>query len=100
MQLPLLLHSEVLHSGWCEKVPLLLLHSEQLPVVEKGLLAMKALQGTCSFSAESARLQALVEQLERGLVEEETKVDNDYTSNLLEHCRVLLRYIRRKHSEL
>ena len=78
----------------------MLLHSDQLPVVEKGLLAMKALQGTCSFSAESARLQVLVEQLERGLVEEETEVDDDYTNNLLEHCQTLLRYTRRKHSEL
>ena len=96
LELPVLLYNEVLNSGWCENVPALI-HSDQLMVVEKGLLAMRALSGTCNFSAQSARLKELVRQLESGA---EAELDTEYTNYLLEQCRTLLKDIRSQNLDL
>lgn len=96
LELPVLMYNEILSGGWCENVPVLI-HSDQLLVVEKGLLAMRVLSGTCGFSRESARLKELVKQLEDGA---EAELDTEYTNQLLELCRTLLKYIRSQNLDL
>lgn len=81
----------MLRSGWCAHVPLLI-QSDQLVVVEKGLLAMRALSGTCNFSAAWTRLQALTRQLEQSGRDQGS---DEYAENLLEHCRALISDIRK-----
>lgn len=95
LELPVLVYNEVLTNGWCENVPVLI-HSDQLVVVEKGLLAMKELSGTCSFSRESGRLKELIELLESGAAE----LDSEYTNQLLELCKTILRDIRSQNLDL
>ena len=97
LELPVLVYNEVLNSGWCKNVPILI-HSEQLERIEKGLLAMSALSGTCSFSKEVTRLKELVENFSS--IRDEPDVDIEYTEHLLKHCRSLLRYIRTQNSDL
>lgn len=96
LELPILVYNEVLSAGWCNNVPVLI-HSDQLMVIEKGLLAMRALSGTCSFTGELSRLKELVRQWESGAGAE---VDTEYTNQLLEHCRALLKYIRNQNLDL
>ena len=96
----MLVYNEILSSGWCDNVPVLI-HSDQLMVVEKGLLAMRVLSGTCSFTRELTRLKELVRHLESGADQMTgTEVDAEYTNQLLEHCRVLLKYIRSQNLDL
>lgn len=77
----------------------MLIHCEQLVRIEKGLLAMRALTGTCRFSAESARLKELISWLENYSVGPDG-VDIEYVNSLLERCRSLLRSIRSQNLDL
>lgn len=100
LELPVLVYNEVLSSGWCDNVPMLI-HSDQLAMIEKGLLAMRALCGTCGFSAASARLRALVRQFEGSdTSHSEAELNMEYINHLLEHCRALLKYIRSQNLDL
>ena len=96
LELPVLIYSEVLSSGWCTNIPLLI-QSDQPVMIEKGLLAMRALSGTCSFSATSARLRALEKQFES---RQNPELDTEYTEHLREHCRALLKDIRKHNLDL
>jgi hypothetical protein len=99
LELPVLVYNEILNSGWCDNVPVLL-HSDQLTVVEKGLLAMRALSEMCNFSQASSRLKELVGQLEGVTETTGEEVDTEYTNQLLEHCQTLLKYIRSQNLDL
>lgn len=67
--------------------------------IEKGLLAMKALSDTCSFSAESARLKELIQKFEKNRADEPDE-DIEYMDILAEHCRTILKHIHTQKSEL
>lgn len=98
LELPILVYSEVLSAGWCTHIPLLI-QSDQVAMIEKGLLAMRTLSssGTCSFSATAARLRALVTRFESS---KESELDAEYAASLLEHCKELLKEIWKQHLDL
>lgn len=89
-----MIYDEVLISGWCKNIPLLI-YSDQLVRVEKGLIAMEALIRTCGFTAEMPRLKKLKKWLEK-----DTDGDMEYASQLLGHCNSLLRSIRQYNLDL
>ena len=90
----MLIYSEVLQSHWCTNIPILI-HSDQLVRVEKGLMAMHALVHTCGFSRETAAVKNLVKQLQA-----DTHGDIEYTRHLLELCQSLLTSMHDHNSEL
>lgn len=79
-------------------------------MVEKGLLAMKALSETCNFSGEYKRLKQLVKQFVEQLessgaqasaAEMDGKVDAEYIRHLLQLCGTLLENIHNRwHADL
>ena len=89
-----MIYSEILNSGWCKNIPVLI-HSDQLVRVEKGLIAMEPLVQTCGFTTEMPRLKDLLKWLES-----DTDDDMEYVNQLLEHCNTLLRSIRQYNLDL
>ena len=73
-----------------------LIYWDQPAQVEKGLLAMEALQNTCNFTGHNSQLHALVKQFRKALQEE----SDEFTASLLEHCSELLRTIRQANMDL
>ena len=94
-QIPAFLLHQILEYGWCQHVATLI-YWDQPAQVEKGLLAMEALQNTCNFTVHNSQLHALVKQFRKTLQEE----SDEFTASLLEHCSGLLRSIRRTNMDL
>ena len=94
-QIPAFLLHQILEYGWCQHVATLIYWDQPAPV-EKGLLAMEALQNTCNFTGHNSQLHALVKQFRKALQEE----SDEFTASLLEHCSGLLRSIRRTNMDL
>ena len=105
LEFPAVTHNEVLRSGWCKHVAVLI-SFDRLMVVEKGLLAMNALRETCNFSAEYKRLEQLMQQfvelLESGGAHDSGEnMDPEYIGHLMQLCGALLEDIyRRFHTDL
>lgn len=95
--MPVLIYNEVLNSGWCKNIPVLI-HSDQLMRVEKGLIAMEALVLTCGFTTEMPRLKDLMNWLENDV--NDTDDDTEYVNQLLGHCKSLLKSIRQYNLDL
>ena len=92
---PSILIQSIQENDWCSHVASLIT-ADGIARVEKGLLAMKALNSNCDFTPRLPRLQELASQFQTDLKNEK----DEFTLSLLETCRDLMANVRQKNRDL